>query len=187
MHSLFALRTVTWAYILTCLPCLDAGSTPLNDTLVQIAMPATSRSNPAARNGVAPVDIALVVNGKPLRAQGAGECKHEPNASIYNAPASLWRVENGDPKGSEIQHLSLTVWQLKNGGENQMSLTLKTGPNSYAIVTVKGGKLVGAGHVTFRPETSGGRFEIRGTGERGASIEAKIWCPSFTNVVAEGG
>jgi hypothetical protein len=150
-------------------------------------MPATSRSNPAARDGVAPIDIALVVNGKPLRTQGAGECKHEPNASIYNAPASLWRVEYGDPKGSEIQHLSLTVWQLKNGGENQMSLALQTGTTSYSIATVKGGKVIGAGNVTFRPEKSGGRFEIQGADARGATIVARITCPSFTNMEAEGG
>jgi hypothetical protein len=187
MHTFSALRTVTCVYMLTCPPCPDAGSTALNDMLVQIAMPVTSRSNPAAKNALAPLDIALVVNGKPLRAQGAGECKHEPNASIYNAPASLWRVEYGDPKGAEIQHLSLTVWQLKHDGENQMSLTLQTGTNSYSIATVKGGKVVGAGNVIFRPEKSGGRFEIQGADAQGATIVARITCPGFTNIVAEGG
>lgn len=187
MYTFFALRTLTCLHLLTSLPCPDARSSTLNDALFQIAMPAASRSDPAARKGLAPMDIALVVNGKPLRAQGAGECKHEPNASIYNAPASLWRVEYGDPKGAEVQQLSLTVWQPKNGGENQMSLALKTGANSYSIATVKGGKVVGTGTVTFRPEPSGGRFEIQGADARGATIVARITCPSFTNIVAEGG
>jgi hypothetical protein len=49
------------------------------------------------------VDIAVVVNGKSLQVRGAGECKHEPDASIYNAPASLWRVEYRDSNGADIQ------------------------------------------------------------------------------------
>lgn len=166
MHAFSTRRTFTGACLLTCLPVQDAGSTVLNDTLSQNAIPVISRSSTATRNGSTPVDIELVINGKSMRAQGAGECKHEPDASIYRAPASLWRVEYGDPKGPEIQHLSLTVWQLKKGGENQMSLALKTGTDSYSIATVKGGKVVGTGNVTFRPEKPGGRFEVQGADAR---------------------
>ncbi len=185
MQTLSVLRTVTGACILSCLPFQYAESATLatlKDTLVESAIPVTSRSSQAA-----PIDIQLVVNGKPLRAQGAGECKHEPNASIYNAPALLWRVEYSDPKGGQIRHLSLTVWQLKSGGPNQLSLALESGSNSHRIATVKGGKVVGAGTVMLQPQQSGGRFEVKGTDERGATIEANIFCPTFSNIVAEGG
>jgi hypothetical protein len=187
MHTFSALLASTYVYALMCSPCPDAGSTTLNDMPVQTAMPVTSPSNTAERNELTPVDIALVVNGKALRAQGAGQCKHEPHASIYNVPASLWRVEYGAPKSPEVQQVSLTVWQLKNGGGNQLSLALKFGSNSYMIATVKGGKMVGTGTVTFQPEQSGGRFEIQGADARGATIVAEIRCPSFSNLVAEGG
>ena len=187
MYTIFALRTVAAACILTCLAWENADSTVPDSTLAQHVFPVTSRSSSAARGDASPVDIAVTVKGKSLRAQGAGECKHEPNASIYSAPALLWRVEYGDPKGTEIQHLSLTVWQFKNGGENQMSLALKTGTESFSIATVKGGKIVGTGSVTFQPDRSGGWFEAQGADARDATIMAKITCPSFGNIIAEGG
>jgi hypothetical protein len=52
---------------------------------------------------------------------------------------------------------------------------------------VKGGKLIGTGTVMLQLQQSGGRFEVKGTDERGATIEAAIFCPTFTNIVAEGG
>ncbi len=185
MQPFSVLLTVTSACILSCLSCQYAETATLdtfNDTPVESAILATSRANQAAS-----IDIELVVNGKPARAHGAGECQHEPNASIYNALASLWRVEYSDPKGEQIRRLSLTVWQLKSGGPNQLSLALESGSNSHRIATVKGGKLIGTGTVMLQPQQSGGRFEVKGTDERGATIEATIFCPTFTNIVAEGG
>lgn len=185
MKPFSVLWTVTSACILSCLPGEYAKSAALdilNDTLVESALPVTSRPRQAAL-----IDIEFVVNGKPLRTRGAGQCRHEPNASIYNAPASLWSVEYSDPKGGQIRHLSLTVWQLKSGGPNQLSLALESGSDPHRIATVKGGKLIGAGTVMLQPSQSGGRFEVKGTDERGVAIEAKISCPTFTNIVAEGG
>jgi hypothetical protein len=54
-------------------------------------------------------------------------------------------------------------------------------------LTVKGSKVVGAGHVTFRPEKSDGRFKIEGADARSATIVSRITCSSFTKIVAEGG
>jgi hypothetical protein len=42
-------------------------------------------------------------------------------------------------------------------------------------------------HSLLQLQQSGGRFEVKGTDERGATIEAAIFCPTFTNIVAEGG
>jgi hypothetical protein len=132
------------------------------------------------------LDIAAVVNGKKLQTQGDGQCKHEANGFIYGSPASLWTVEYTDVK-SPLQHLTLTVWHLKSEGTNQMSLNLQTGAGSHRIATVQGGKIAGSGTVTFRPEKSGGRFEIQGKDEDGDTLEVKITCPNFSNIVAEGG
>lgn len=185
MHTLSRLRAVTSVWILSCLPYQYAESATLatlNDTLAESAIPVALRSSERPT-----INIEVLVNGKPLRARGAGECQHEPNGSIYSAPASLWRVEYSDATSGDIRHFSLTVWQLKSGGPNQLSLALESGPNSHRIATVKGGKAAGTGTVILQREQSGGRFEVKGTDERGTTIEAKISCPTFSNVVAEGG
>jgi hypothetical protein len=132
------------------------------------------------------VDIAAVVNGRQFQAQGNGQCKYEANGSIYGSPASLWIVEYTEPK-SPLGHLNLTVWHVKSESSNQMSLNLQTGAVSHRIATVKGGKIEGSGTVMFRPEKSGGRFDISGKDEKGDTVEVKIICSSFSNVVAEGG
>jgi hypothetical protein len=185
MQTLSGLRAVITVWILSCLPCQYAESVTLatmNDTLAESTIPVASRSSERPT-----INIELLVNGKLLRAHSAGECQYEPNGSIYSAPASLWRVEYSDPKSRGIRHLSLTVWQLKSGGPNQLSLALESGPNSHRIATVKGGKMAGTGTVILQREQSGGRFEVKGTDERGATIEMRISCPTFSNIVAEGG
>jgi len=68
-----------------------------------------------------------------------------------------------------------------------MSLDLQTDTGSHRIATVKGGEIVGSGTVRFRPEKSGGRFEIYGKDAEGDTIEVNITCPSFSPIVAEGG
>ncbi|WP_447977097.1 hypothetical protein [Candidatus Nitrospira bockiana] len=182
VHAFLILRTVTAACSIACMPDHDVNNALFHGTLLASTSPVIARSGPAG-----PVEIEVAVNGKPLRAKGAGECTHEPNASIYSTPASLWRVEYSDPEGGDLQYLSLSVWQLKKVGENQMSLSLRTGARSYSIATVKGGRLVGTGQVTFRANKPGGRFEIRGSDAQGATIEAKISCPTFGSITAEGG
>src|SRR5215217_6660670 len=154
----------------------DAEIFMLNDTRIQSPIAVTSRSSPAVTNDSksrTDINIAAVVNGKELRAQGGGQCKHEPNGMIYGVPASLWTVEYTDLK-SPLQHLNLTMWHLKNEDANQMSLYLQTGSGSHRIATVKGGKLAGTGTVVFRTEKSGGRFEIEGKDAEGGKIEVTI-------------
>lgn len=82
-------------------------------------------------------------------------------------------MEYSDPKGGQIRRLSLTVWHLKSGAPNQLSLALKSVSNSHHIATVNGGQVIRAGTVTLQPEQPGDRFEVKGTDERDATIEAQ--------------
>ena len=189
MQTFYVVRLLPCACLLAGLSFQDAESSTLNETRVAVPIAVTSRSNPAATNdsrSQTAIEIAAVVNGKQLRVKGDGQCQHEPNGFIYGSPASLWTVESTDRK-SPLQRLSLTVWQLKREGATQMSLDLQTDTGSHRIATVKGGKMVGSGTVTFRPEESGGRFEIYGKDAEGDTIEVNIACPSFSHIVAEGG
>ncbi|MGE5709765.1 MAG: hypothetical protein ACM34B_06180 [Nitrospira sp.] len=189
MQTLYVVRLLRCACLLAGLSFQDAESSTLSDTPVEVPIAVTSRSNPAATNhsrSQTAIEIAAVVNGKQLRVKADGQCQHEPNGFIYGSQASLWTVESTDRK-SPLQRLSLTVWQLKREGATQMSLDLQTDTGSHRIATVKGGKIVGSGTVMFRPEESGGRFEIHGKDAGGNTIEVNIACPSFSNIVAEGG
>lgn len=189
MQTSYVVRSLRCACLLAGLSIQDAESSTLNDTRVEVPIAVTSRSNPAATNrsqSQTAVEIAAVVNGKQLRVKGDGQCKHEPNGFIYGSQASLWTVESTDRK-SPLQRLSLTVWQLKREGATQMSMNLQTDTGSHRIATVKGGEIVGSGTVRFRPEKSGGRFEIHGKDAEGTTIELTITCPSFSTIVAEGG
>lgn len=189
MQTLHVVRLLRCACLVAGLFVQDAESSMLSDTPVEVPITVTSRSHPTATNrsqSQTAIDIAAVVNGKQLRAKGDGQCKHEPNGFIYGSQASLWTVESTDRK-SPLQRLSLTVWQLKREGATQMSLYLQTDTGSHRIATVKGGEIVGSGTVRFRPEESGGRFEIHGKDAEGDTIEVTITCPSFSAIVAEGG
>lgn len=84
-------------------------------------------------------------------------------------------MEYSDPKSRQIRRVSLTVWQLKSGGPNRLSLALESDSNSHRIATVKDGKLIGTGTVMLQLQQSSGRFEVKGTDERGATIEATIF------------
>ena len=153
------------------------------DPLAENAISVSSRSYPTAANtnfNAAPVHVEFLVNGKPIRGQGPGQCKHEPNGSIYSAPASLWTVEFSDPKGGQVKHVTLTMWQPKSESPSQMSLVLDTGAGSHRIATVKGGQLVGVGTVSLRTEQSGGRFDIKGKDagrrdDRGIDYLPQFW------------
>lgn len=189
MQTFYVVWLLCCACLLTGLSFQDAESSTLSDTRVEVPITVTSRANPTATSrsqSQTAIDIAAVVNGKQLRAKGDGQCKHEPDGFVYGSQASLWTVESTARK-SPLQRVSLTVWQLKREGATQMSLDLQTDTGSHRIATVKGGEIVGLGTVRFRPEKSGGRFEIHGKDAEGDTIELTITCPSFSTIVAEGG
>ena len=189
MQMFYLGRLLACGCLLTGLSCQDAESSTRNDSRVGLQLAVTSRAQPAAANRGRPqtdIEIAALVNGKQLQVKGGGQCKHEPNGSIYGSPASLWTVESTN-RNNPLQRLSLTVWKLTREGTTQMSLDLQTDTGSHRIATVKGGDIVGSGTVMFRPEASGGRFEIHGKDAKGNTIEVNVTCPGFGPIVAEGG
>jgi hypothetical protein len=189
MQTFYVRRLLCSACLLTGLSFQDAESLTLNDTRVGLPIAVTSPAQSAAANrrqSQNGIEVAAVVSGKQLRVKGGGQCKHEPNGSIYGSPASLWIVESTD-RNNSLQRLSLTVWKLTREGVTQMSLDLQMDTGSHRIATVKGGDIVGSGTVMFRPEASGGRFEIHGKDAKGDTIEVNVMCPAFGPIMAEGG
>ena len=188
MRTFYANWLLCGACLLTGLSIQDAESSTHNNTRFGVPIAVNSRSNPAATRSRSQTDVEIValVNGKQLRVKGDGQCRHEPNGSIYGSPASLWIVESTN-RNNPVQRLSLTVWKLKREGATQMSLDLQTDTGSHRIATVKGGEMVGSGTVTFRPEASGGRFDIHGKDAEGDTIEVNVTCPAFGQIMAEGG
>lgn len=175
--------------LLTGLPCQDAESSALKDTSFEVPIAVASRTHTAAANrgqSQTDIEIAALVNGKQLQVKGGGQCKHEPNGSIYGSPASLWSVESTN-RNNPLQRLNLTVWKLTREGTTQMSLDLQTDTGSHRIATVKGSEIVGSGTVLIRPEASGGRFEIHGKDAKGNTVEVNVTCPAFGSITAEGG
>jgi hypothetical protein len=133
------------------------------------------------------VSIAAKVGGKSYQTSGRGTCQHAPDASIRGVSASLWMVQySGSGKGG-LKQLHLTLWRLKDGGADQLSLTLETGSASHRIETGGQGEDVGEGTVTILPSGPGGRLEVSGKEAGGKAIQLTIECPAFASVEAEGG
>lgn len=134
-----------------------------------------------------PITIALTVGGKSYRATGLGECKHAPQASIYNVAAAMWSVQYSS-NNSTPRNLSLTMWRpMRGDAPPQLTLAVNTGAASQSISTVKGGRIAGGGSVTMQPKGTGGRFEISGKSANGTALRGTIDCARFTRAKAEGG
>src|SRR6476620_3018660 len=91
------LRPLTCACVLTGLVHVTTMNGAFGDPLPGNAISVSSQSYPTAANtnfNAAPVHVEFLVNGKPIRGQGPGQCKHEPNGSIYRAPVALWTVKS---------------------------------------------------------------------------------------------
>jgi hypothetical protein len=81
----------------------------------------------------------------------------------------------------------LTLWQLRDGSPDQLSLALDTGHDSYTISTVQGSKTVGKGSATVTVTGSGGRFAVKGQDAHGGPIQMTVGCAAFSEIEAEGG
>jgi hypothetical protein len=133
------------------------------------------------------VTIDAKVGGKKYKGSGNGECKHAPDASIRGVSASLWMVRYAAAKDGSLKQLSLTLWRPKDGGPDQLSLSLETGSGSHRIETGTEGKSAGSGSVTVLPSGPGGRLEIAGKEAGGKAMQVTIDCSAFAGVEAEGG
>lgn len=132
--------------------------------------PQTSESN-----------VDAVPASEPINAQ-LPQCQHAADASIYNRPASQWRVEQ---YGQST--LSLTVWRHKDGGNTQFSFYATQDGNTYRIDTVDGSPKVGEGTVDIITEGTATTFQIQGKDQSGNRVMARITCDQLVPLVAEGG
>jgi hypothetical protein len=130
--------------------------------------------------------ISAEAGGKSLQSSGAGSCRHAQDASINGQSASLWTVEYSGPDGGGVKQLNLTLWRPKDGGPDQLSLSLETKSGGHRIDTGGQGKHKGEGKVTILPSGPGGRLELTGKDGKGKPIQLTIDCPSFGEVEAEG-
>jgi hypothetical protein len=130
--------------------------------------------------------ISAKAGGKSLQASGRGSCRHEPDASIRGLSASLWTVQYGGGDDGAVKQLNLTLWRPKDGGPDQLSLTLESKSGEHRIETGGEGKHKGEGKVTILPSGPGGRLELTGKDEKGKPIQVTIDCPWFGDIEAEG-
>jgi hypothetical protein len=149
-------------------------------------MGAAQRRADADQANQTSVTIDAKVGGKRYQASGNGECKHEPDASINGVSASLWTVQYANAKDGKLKQLSLRLWRPKDGGPDQLSLSLETNSGSYRIEAGTEGKSAGSGSVTVLPSGPGGRLEITGKEAGGKPIQLTIECSAFTGVESEG-
>lgn len=131
--------------------------------------------------------VTATVGGKSYEGTGPGNCRHTPDASIYDVPAALWMVEQSGSANGALKGLHLTLWRPKNKSPDQLSLALETRSSSHQISV--GGKAQEAGSATVKlsPVGSGGRFELQGKDAKGTKIQLTINCTAFAGVEAEGG
>jgi hypothetical protein len=144
------------------------------------------RLQPKAPAESAAIVVTARIGGKEYQGSGTGSCRHEPDASIRGVSAALWVVEYAAQTGS-LKQLNLTLWRPKNGGSDQLSLSLEAGSGSHRIETGGNGKNTGEGSVTILPNGPGGRLEISGKESGGKSVQITIDCPAFAGIEAEGG
>lgn len=148
---------------------------------------APAQSSAATDSGNVPIEINVVVGGRKIHVSGLGECHHTTEASIYEAPASQWHATYAGEADAELQHLNLTVWELKSGGAPQVTLAVLTGSGRHEIATVKGGPLKGSGSATVPPAGAAGTLSVTGKDDGGTQLLLSVSCDRFTEPVAEGG
>jgi len=148
---------------------------------------AVSSPAPAGAQSPVPMKLTVTVGGRTDTLRGTGRCAHEPHASIYGTAAALWLAEYSGA-GADGRTVALSYWRpVAPGAAEQFSLSVGGKAAAHRISTVKGGRLEGSGRATFRPTALGGRFEIAGKAQDGASLQATIECARFGGISAEGG
>src|SRR5215213_6109434 len=135
----------------------------------------------------AAVTIEAKLGGNKYQGSGGGECQHAPDASIRGLSAAFWTVRYGSARDGSIKQLRLTLWRPKDGGSDQLSLSVNTKSGSHRIEMGGSGANMGEGSVTILPSGPGGRLEITGKEAGGKPLQITIDCPEFSGVEAEGG
>lgn len=123
------------------------------------------------------VEVTLEVDGKPLVLKGPGECNFTDDASIYEAPATMWAVR----QATGDRDVNLTMWRLHKGGDT-LTLSLTTGGKTYRVNTTKVGQqgaIDGSGRWTFAKNGAGGTFTIEALTASRAKIAGRLTCAGF--------
>jgi hypothetical protein len=123
------------------------------------------------------LDVALHVGGVAYTAKAAGECNYTTDATIFEAPATMWaaRQDGGN------RNVNFTLWRLKTGGE-MLTLFVTVGNKTHRVNTVKVGShadVRGSGQATFEKSGAGGIFTIDAIADTGAKISGRIVCSGF--------
>lgn len=161
---------------------------PLGTALMRLGLTTAAwavLNAPAHGQAPVPVKVTVSVAGRTQTLRGTGQCRHEPQGYLYGARAALWMAEyDGSATGSRV---SLTYWRPKTGAADQFQLSVTRDGKAHVINTIRGARPAGKGRSAFRPTALGGRFEISGTAQDGAALQATIECARFGGIVAEGG
>lgn len=123
------------------------------------------------------VEVALEVNGRPIVLKGPGECNFTDDATIYEAPATMWAVRQSTGDRS----INLTMWRLRGGGDSLM-LSLSVDGKEYRVQTTKVGQqgaVEGAGRWTFTKSGAGGTFTIDASTASREKIAGRMTCGGF--------
>lgn len=144
------------------------------------------RAPTAGQKATVQATIALRAGRQAYDFSGQAQCRHAPQASIYDINAEMWSVEQNEAG----KRLNMTVWKPKDGSQAMLNLTLSTGGKEARVSTVKAPKQAastGSGTVTFAAEGKGGTFTINASTQSGEKVSGTVKCDAFTPLVAEGG
>jgi hypothetical protein len=123
------------------------------------------------------VEVALEVDGRPVVLKGAGECNFTDDATIYEAPATMWAVR----QSAGNRDINLTMWRLHKGGDS-LTLSLTVDGKTYRVNTTKIGQqgtIEGAGRWTFAKNGAGGVFTIEAFTATRTKIAGRLTCAGF--------
>jgi hypothetical protein len=125
------------------------------------------------------VDVALQVGGMTYNVKAAGECIHSDSSTIFEAPATQWGVRHD----GQDRDLSLSMWRLRKGGPDMLTLTVVLGGKTHRVNTTKVGEKTagvrGSGTTAFEKAGAGGVFTIDAIADTGAKISGRVTCSGF--------
>ena len=135
------------------------------------------RARDDTTNETTVVEIAIEVDGKPIVLKGPGECNFTDEATIHEAPATMWAVRQsiGD------RSINLTMWRLHRGGDS-LTLALTADGKTYRVNTTKIGQqgtIDGSGRWTFAKSGAGGMFTIEASTATRVKIAGRLSCSGF--------
>jgi len=142
---------------------------------------------PSSGKGAAEAITVVIggkIGGKKIQGTGGGSCSHAADASNGGVSASLWTVRFG-AEGAGLKQLNLTLWRPKDGGPDQLSLSVETNSGAHRIETGTPEGSKGEAAVTILPSGPGGRLEISGKEAGGKPVQITIECSAFAGVEAK--